>query len=93
MSDVISDLRRKEQQIQELKNRESRRQGQEDTLKKQLHDEFGLDGVQAGTAQLSSMNTEITQIEADLAALNTELEGIIQAAIAPSTGGANGSQQ
>jgi len=91
--DVIAQLRRKEQQIQELKNRESRRQGQEDTLKKQLHDEFGLDGVQAGTDQLSSMNTEITQIEADLVALNTELEGIIQAAIAPSTGEANGSQQ
>ena len=82
MSDVVGELRRKEQQIQELKNRESRRQGQEDTLKKQLKTEFGLDDVQAGTAQLDSMNGEIIRIEADLATLNTELESIIQAAIA-----------
>lgn len=89
MSDVIGELRRKEQQIQELRTRESRRQGQEDTLRKQLHDEFSLDSVEAATQQLSSISGEINQTEQSLAALNTELEGIIQAAI----GGTNGSAQ
>lgn len=89
--DVIAELRRKEQQIQELRARESRRQGQEDTLRKQLQQEFGLDTVEAATELLTNISGQISQIESDLSQLNREMESIIQAAVSPSVGGSNGS--
>lgn len=93
MSDIVADLRRKEQQIQDLRNREQRRQGQEDQLRTQLKQEFKLDTVEAGTDRLNTIGEEIAQTEHGLQALNIELEQIIQKAIAPSTGGLNGSGQ
>jgi DNA repair exonuclease SbcCD ATPase subunit len=93
VSDIVADLRRKEQQIQDLRNREQRRQGQEDQLRTQLKQGFELDTVEAAVERLNTIGEEIAQTEQGLQALNTELEQIIQIAIAPSTGGLNGSAQ
>ncbi len=93
MSDVIAELRKKEKEVQELRTRESRRQGQEDTLRKQLKDEFKLESVEAANTQLNTFGAEIAQTEADLASLNAELERIIQSATEPSTGATNGTVQ
>lgn len=92
MSDIITDLRRKEKQIQDLRTRESHRQGQEDTLRTQLKAEFGLETIDAANTQLESINQQITQTGVDLQALNAELERIIQLAVEPSTGGLNGTE-
>ena len=92
-SDVIADLRRKEQQIQELRNREQRRQGQEDQLKTQLKQDFGLDTAESATERLNTMGGDLVKIEQDLQSINVELEQIIQKAIAPSAGGLNGTSQ
>jgi uncharacterized coiled-coil protein SlyX len=90
MSDIISDLRRKEQRIQEIRNQESRRQGQEDTLRAQLKSEFNLNTIEEANDQLSSINQEIAATEKNLQVLNAELESIIQSAVAPSAGASNG---
>lgn len=92
MSDVLIELRRKEQQIQDLQAREQRRQGQEDTLKKQLQEGFGLDTTDAATKKLTSISGEIAQIETNLQSIDQELEKIIEAAVSVSAGGADGSE-
>lgn len=90
MSDIISELRAKEQQIQVLRTRESRRQGQEDTLRKQLKEEFQLDTIEAANQELNRIGEQLTQTEKELVGLNSEMEGIIQTAISPRAGGSSG---
>lgn len=92
MSDVIQELRRKEESIRELKDQESRRQGREDTLRSQLKTEFGLDSVEAANKQLEANAQEIADREKLLQDLNVELENIIHLATSPSTGGQNASR-
>lgn len=80
MSDILAQLRDKETTLANLREQESRRQGREEQLLKQLQTQFKLNTIEEAQQlhqQLVAKQADCTQ---RLTVLDTEMAGIIEAA-------------
>lgn len=83
MSNILDSLRQKESTLASLRDRESRRQGREEQLLKQLQTQFHLSTVEEALALQGQLQGQLDECTGKLQGLDSEMAGIIAAAQAP----------
>jgi len=80
MSDILETLRQKESILADLREQESRRQGREEQLLKQLQTQFKLSTVEEAQALQAQLQSQLDECSSKLQALDTEMAEIIATA-------------
>lgn len=80
MSDLIKDLKSKEQKIRELQQKKAKQEGQREQLINQLRTEFGVETPEEAVEKLDSMQRELEENKKQLGEINDKLAEIINKA-------------
>jgi hypothetical protein len=77
MSDILEDLKAKQNKIQELQRKEERRRGQEEQVMKSAKEKFGVSSLEEAQTKLKEVSGKIDQDEKQLQDLDSELGEIL----------------
>jgi predicted transcriptional regulator len=77
MLDILSQLKDKKKQIDELKQKKTRLDGSQDQLLKDLKTKFGLSTVEEAENKLEELKKELERKNDELVNLNCEMDKII----------------
>jgi len=80
MSDILKELKQKQEKIVNFQRTKARQEGQRDQILQQLKEKFGVDSLDDGKKKLKKMDNEIRENEVHIEELDEEMERIISAA-------------